>query len=95
MKKQKLLLSGLLSLLILLLTVSPAFAVSPRVATEFVTPPKPNGAVVFPEDASTNIDWDGLTEDMWNLLFTGTKRSIDISKYHIQISQSSYLILIL
>ena len=86
MKKQKLLISGFLSLLILLLTASPAFAASPRVTTEFVTPPKPNGAVVFPVDASTNVDWEGLADDMWKLLFTGTKRSIDISNYHIPVS---------
>ena len=89
MKKQKPLISGFLSLLILLLIASPAFAASPRVTTEFVTPPKPNGAVVFPEGASTNIDWDGLTEDMWDLLFTGEKRTINIEKYHIPVSDAN------
>ena len=89
MKKQNLLLSGFLSLLILLLTVSPAFAVSPRVTTESVIPPEPDGAVVFPQGATTNINWDGLTEDMWDLLFTGEKRTINIEKYHIPVSDAN------
>ncbi len=89
MKVKKLLLSCLLSFLMLLFSVLPAFAALPNKITDTVIPPKPNGAVVFPAGASTNVDWEGLADDMWELLFTGTKRSIDISKYHIPVSDAN------
>ena len=73
MRVQKVLLSCLLSFVILFFSLSPAFAVTLPEPTDRVIPPKPNGAVIFPEGASDGIDWQGVTDDMWELLFTGGK----------------------
>ncbi len=89
MRVQKVLLSCLLSFVILFFSLSPAFAVTLPEPTDSVLPPKPNGAVIFPEGASDGIDWQGVTDDMWELLFTGEKRTINIEKYHIPVSDAN------
>ncbi|MBR6313723.1 MAG: hypothetical protein IKR49_03680, partial [Clostridia bacterium] len=94
MKKRNACLSLLLCVLLLAATCLPAFAATPRVYTVEVTPPEPDAAVPMLDGVTPGIDWDGVVNDAWELLFTGTtKRSVDISQYHIPNTDSnrSYL----
>ena len=94
MKKRNACLSLLLCVLLLAATCLPAFAATPRVYTVEVTPPEPDAAVPMLDGVTPGIDWEGVVNDAWELLFTGTtKRSVDISQYHIPNTDSnrSYL----
>ena len=90
MKKRNAGLALLLSILLLASTCLPAFAAAPREYTIAVTPPEPNAAVPTLDGVTPGIDWEGVVNDAWNLLFTGTaKRSIDIRKYNIPNTQAN------